>query len=169
MFFLYCLKHHTQAVLRVFPGIVSASLKYMCKKIRTKTLKEKLFSFLVYIPEPEKTVERFWEDHYHGIGEWYLKQKKDDDLIITASPYFLVSVAGKRLGVRVIGTQMDIRNGIITGENCHDSEKVLRFQEAFPNEEIQEFYSDSYSDSPMAVLARKAFLVKKGKLLPWQS
>ena len=59
------------------------------------------------------------------------RQRIKDDLIVTASPEFLVGEAGRRLGVRVIGTRMDVRTGRIEGENCHDEEKVRRFRAAF--------------------------------------
>ena len=43
-----------------------------------------------------------------------------------------------------------------------------RFREIFPDGKIGEFYSDSYSDTPLARLAEKAFLVKGDRLLPWE-
>ena len=169
MFFLYCLKKHPGAVLRVFPGILSASLRYAFGTIPTKALKEKLFAFLRCLPDAEKTVERFWDEHFSGVEDWYLSRKRSDDLIVTASPAFLVGEAGRRLGVAVIGTQMDIFSGRIEGENCHDEEKVRRFRAAFPDAEIGEFYSDSLSDAPMARLAEKAFLVKRGNVSAWRT
>ena len=36
------------------------------------------------------------------------------------------------------------------------------------NGDIDEFYSDSVSDAPLAKLAKKAFLVEDNKLLPWE-
>ena len=167
-FFFYCLRHRPGAVLRVLPGILSAGIRYACKAISTKALKEKLFAFLRFLPEPQKTVERFWDDRFAGIGDWYLARKRPDDLIITASPEFLVGEAGRRLGVAVIGTRMDPRSGVIEGENCHDEEKLRRFRAGFPEAEIDEFYSDSHSDEPLAAVAAKAFLVRKGTLRPWR-
>jgi phosphoserine phosphatase len=51
--------------------------------------------------------------------------------------------------------------------NCHGEEKVRRYREAFGDAPIDEFYSDSYSDTPLAKLAAKAYLVKGDKRLPW--
>lgn len=168
-FFLYILRRYPGAVLRVFPGIVSASLRYAAGRISTKSLKEKLFAFLPYLPDTENTVVRFWDEHFSGVREWYLQRKRKDDLIITASPAFLVSEAGRRLGVEVIGTQMDIRSGRIDGENCHDYEKVRRFRALYPDKEIGEFYSDSRSDAPLAEIAAKAFLVSKDRISVWKT
>ena len=44
-FFLYCLKHYPGTVLRTLPQIAINSALYACKLIRTKELKEQLFSF----------------------------------------------------------------------------------------------------------------------------
>ena len=167
-FFLYCLKRFPGTVLRTAPGILSAALRYAFGAIGTKELKEELFSFLRSLDDPEAVVKSFWNTHFSGIGEWYLRQKKPDDLIITASPEFLVCEAGRRLGVEVIGTRMDIRTGRIEGENCHDEEKIRRFREVFPDAGIEAFYSDSLSDTPLAQIADRAFLVDKGKLSAWR-
>ncbi len=167
-FFLYCLKKHPGAVLRVFPGIAAAALRYACGAIPTKALKEKLFAFVRYLPDAGKTAARFWDEHFSGVGKWYLDQKRPDDLIITASPEFLVGEAGRRLGVEVIGTRMDPRTGRIDGENCHDAEKLRRFRRAYPDASIEAFYSDSLSDAPLAEIAERAYLVNKGKLSAWR-
>jgi hypothetical protein len=167
-FFIHCLKKYPGAVLRVAPGILSASLRYACGRIGAKQLKEKLFAFLRYLPDPEAAVKRFWDEHFSGIGEWYLSRKRPDDLIITASPEFLVREAAARFGAAVIGTRMEPVSGRIEGENCHDEEKVRRFRAACPTGVIEEFYSDSLSDLPLAKLAKKAFLVRKGKLTDWR-
>ena len=103
-----------------------------------------------------------------NIADWYLAQKRDDDLIISASPEFLLRPITEKLGVQLIATRMDSRTGRITGNNCHDSEKISRFLRDYPNGSVDVFYSDSLSDSPMAWFASKAFLVKEGReLVPW--
>ena len=168
-FFRYCLRKHPRALLRVSPGIISGALRYAFGAIGAKALKEKLFAYLRFLPDPESTVKSFWDERISAVQAWYLKQKRPDDLIITASPEFLVEEAGRRLGVEVIGTRMDIRSGRIEGENCHDREKVRRFRAVYPDAEIEAFYSDSLSDTPLAELAGKAFLVKRGKLTDWQT
>ena len=44
-----------------------------------------------------------------------------------------------------------------------------RFYAAFPGGKIDEFYSDSYSDQPLADLAKRAFLVRGEDVLPWDA
>lgn len=41
------------------------------------------------------------------------------------------------------------------------------FMKWFPNGKIEDFYSDSYSDSPLAEISKKAFLVKGNELKDW--
>ncbi len=167
-FFLYCLRTHPHAVLCTGKDILRYATLYARKAVNTKELKEKLFAFLLFLPEPEKVVRAFWDRHFStGIRSWYLAQKRSDDLIISASPAFLVEEACRRLGVSCIATRMDIDSGRIDGENCHDVEKTRRFLAEYPDGVIERFYSDSLSDTPLAMLADQAWLVKKDKLSPW--
>lgn len=167
-FYKYCLVKYPAAVLRRLPCALGAALGYAAGRIDTKRLKEQFFSFLCYI-DADAAVESFWEKKLDGVGEWYLAQKRDDDIIISASPEFLLEPVAKRLGVRLIGTRMDKRTGRITGANCHDSEKVRRFYEQYPDAHTECFYSDSLSDTPMAEIADRAFLVNRGRLSPWKT
>ena len=166
-FYLFCLKKYPFAVLRTLPKTLAFAAAYGVKKMPTKRLKEQLFSFLRHLPDVDAAVADFWEEHRSGIGQWYLDQKKEDDVIISASPYFLLRPMAEELGVGLIATPMDKHSGKILGENCHDVEKVRRFQEQYPGGHTEKFYSDSLSDTPMAVIADEAFLVSRGKLSPW--
>lgn len=167
-FYLYCLRKHPLAVLRSIPRSAVYAIGHLFGAVRTTKLKEKLFSFLKHIPEPEKLSEEFWDHNSHRIGKWYHARKQSDDVIVSASPEFLLKPVARRLGARLIATRMDPSSGRIEGENCHDHEKVRRFRELFPNAVVHEFYSDSDADSPMARLAQKAFRVDREKLSPWR-
>lgn len=166
-FYKYCMAKYPCAVWRTIPGTIAKTIKFAAKRIGTKELKEQLFSFLRYIDDIDAVVASFWDENFCLIGDWYLRQKRDDDIIISASPEFLVAPAAERLGVRLIGTVMDKHSGRIEGVNCHDREKVRRFYAQHPGAHTEEFYSDSLSDTPMAEIADRAFLVNKGKLSPW--
>ena len=109
----------------------------------------------------------FWNEYFCRMEPWYLEQMKSDDLIISASPEFLLRPAAEKLGVRLIATPMNPYTGKISGKNCHDLEKKRRFLEEYPEEAIENFYSDSRSDQPMAELAKSAWLVKEHQCFPW--
>lgn len=166
-FVMFCLRRHPAAVLRALPGTALAGLRVLCKKDSVKALKERVFAFLSELEDVDGEVREFWQSHRDNLEPWYLRQREPDDLIISASPEFLLKPIADELGVRLIATVMDKHSGKILGENCHDTEKVRRFNEIFPGVTPARFYSDSLSDSPMAAISKRAFLVNKGDIRPW--
>jgi phosphatidylglycerophosphatase C len=167
-FLMHCLKKYPAAFLPALPGFILRGAGKLMGVTSTQRLKEKIFSFVSRVPDVDAELEEFWSGHEKNIQSWYLAQRREDDLIISASPDFIVRPAAERLGVRLIATPMDKRTGRICGKNCHDEEKVRRFRAEFPDEQVEEFYSDSLHDTPMARLAQRAFIVGRGgKLTPW--
>jgi hypothetical protein len=166
-FYMYCMKRYTLPVLKTIPGTLGKLADYKRHKTSAKPLKEQLFSFLPAIPDIDKTVSDFWQENKGRIVPWYLRQKKSDDIIISASPEFLLKPICDELGVRLIATRMDKYTGKIIGENCHDEEKVRRFNAEYPGAHTEKFYSDSLSDTPMAKVADRAFIVDKDNITPW--
>lgn len=166
-FYLFCLKRHKK-ILTLAPSLLGAFLKFYVFKKGTKTdFKEKMYRFLTYC-DTEKDVNDFWKEYIGNIKPFYLKQKKDDDVIISASPEFLLNPVCKRLKIKnLMASKVDMHSGKYSGVNCHGKEKVKRFYEAFPDGKIDNFYSDSYSDSPLAEIAKKAFMVDGDKVEGW--
>lgn len=167
-FVRYCLRRFPRAVLKALPASCLTGLQWAVKRCETKELKEKLFSFLPYLDDVDRIVLEFWDEHRDRIAAWYRKQKQADDLIISASPEFLLRPIADELGVALIATRMDRHTGLIVGNNCHDAEKISRFLKDYPGGKVDKFYSDSLSDSPMAWFAEEAWLVKDGtEFTPW--
>ena len=103
-----------------------------------------------------------------GFSKYYLAQKRPDDVIISASPSFLLRDICKELGIgTLIASEADEKTGKWLRKNCYGAEKVVRYREIFGDEKIDEFYSDSLSDSPLAEIAEKAFVVDYENLTPW--
>ena len=168
LFFCYCLRHHTLAVSKCFPSAAIQFIRYLIRgKSDAQKLKEALFSFLNRIDNIEVLVQQFWEKHADRIVSWYLMQKSPEDVIISASPEFLLLPVAQRLGVNLIATPMNPYTGKIEGKNCHDHEKVRRFRERYPAGAVDAFYSDSRVDDPMAELASKAYLINGNEYVPW--
>ena len=116
----------------------------------------------------KKDLPDFWDTHIGNIKDFYKKQQKKDDVIISASPEFLLAPICQRLGIQyLMASRVDPKTGVYDGINCHGKEKVRRFYEVFPNGVIDEFYSDSHSDDPLAEIAKRAFIVKKEVLTDW--
>lgn len=166
-FVMYCLRHYPRAVLHCLPGVTATGIQALRRKAETKELKEQAFSFLPRLDDVERIVSEFWAEHRQNLESWYLEQKSSNDLIVSASPDFLLRPICEELGVSLIATPMNPYTGKIHGLNCHDEEKVRRFRLEVPGGHIENFYSDSLSDTPLAKLADHAWLVKKGVLSPW--
>lgn len=164
-FYQYQLKKYPKIIIR-FPGTV---LKLFCCKLGliTKTqFKEYFYRFLQDVPDVDQEVQNFWKRNKGKISAWYLKKQKETDLIISASPEFLLQPVCQEFGIKnLIASEVDKKSGKYTGENCYGQEKKRRFLEKFPGFEIEEFYSDSKSDLPLAQIAYKSFLVKNEKLI----
>ncbi len=167
-FLIFCILRHPKT-LRCVPSIISGYVKYFIfKKGRKEDFKEKAFSIVKYCSFP-KDIEDFWRKNKSKIKSFYLNQKKADDVIISASPRFLLEPICIELGIKhLICTEVEENTGKFLSLNCWGQEKVVRFKKEFGNAEVQEFYSDSLSDTPMAELANTSYLVKGDKLLPWK-
>ena len=166
-FYLYALKQKP-SLIRHIPKQAMGFLLYSLKRIGKTELKEYFFSFLSGI-EAEKLAEDFWNQNQHRIYKWYLDQQQPDDIIISASPKFLLQPICNRLGIHhLIASKVDPETGMFAGENCRGQEKVRRLEVEYRITHIDSFYSDSQSDLPLAQIADKAFLVVNGDLRKWE-
>lgn len=167
-FFFYALKKKP-GLLRFFPRQAVGFALYACKRITKTQMKERFFRFLAGM-DAAACVESFWDANQEKIFDWYPLQQKKDDIVISASPEFLLTPICKRLGIaHLIASRVDVHSGKFTGENCHGQEKVTRLYAEYPAAQIDSFYSDSLSDLPLAKLAKEAFLVKDGKVTEWSN
>lgn len=167
-FFFYCLKNYPKTRSKIFP-VIWYGAGFGLRIVKKKNFKQKLFSIVSKIDDLEKAVESFWDENQKKIHKWYLEMKQPTDVIISASPEFLIGPIAARLGAEcMMATKVDSKTGLFDGENCHGEEKVLRFYEKYPDGEIDEFYSDMYCDTPLARLAKKAYIVKGEKLSDWK-
>ena len=167
-FFFYELRKHP-SLLRYLPKQCVGFVKYFLKVIDKTAMKSNFYCYLKGVRDIDGEVSRFWDRYQNNIHSWYSSRHRDDDVVITASPEFLVSEGCRRLNIPVcLGTPVVKDECYINGINCHDTEKVRRFVEAgFSADSVEEFYSDSYSDQPMRDLAVRGYLVKGEKLQEW--
>ena len=165
-FLLFAIKKQPSVFLNIF-RVIPAAIRYRQKKISVEQLKETLFGFLPKIKDIDALTDSFVEEYSGHIQKWYLEKQRDDDVIISGSPEFYVGKFGKKFGFEVISTRMDKHTGKIEGSNCTKEEKVRRLMEVHPGAAVENFYSDSLKDTPMARIAEKAFMVKKHRITKW--
>lgn len=166
-FIKYCSKRYKKAYITIIPTLWAFFL-YMLG-IYTKTqFKERMYRFLKYIPDIDAAVGDYWDTHEKNILDYYRKQHREDDIIISASPEFLLRPICDRLGVkRIIASRVDKHTGKYTGENCWGPEKVVRLKNEYGIEHCDNFYSDSFSDTPLAEIADRAYIVRRNDLTEW--
>jgi HAD superfamily phosphoserine phosphatase-like hydrolase len=165
-FFLFAIKRKPTALLRL-PKQFWGFVLYGLKQIDKTKLKEYFYSFLPAV-DGESLLEAFWDQNQHKIFSWYPQMHQPEDIVISASPEFLLRPICRRLGIeRLIASKVDIRTGKYTGVNCRGKEKVRRLEAEYQITEIDNFYSDSHSDLPLAKIARKAYLIKQGAITEW--
>lgn len=166
-FYCFCVRKHP-TVLYALPAQILGLLQFKLGIIEKRCFKEKFYSFLQYLENVEKDITLFWDSNGYKIKKWYLRQRREDDVIISASPEFLLQDICERLGIKyLIASKVDPRSGECQSANCYGVEKVKRFQEEFPAQVFEKFYSDSYSDMPMTALAKQSFLVNKDAIKRW--
>ncbi len=165
-FYLFALRRHP-ALVRFFPMQLFGICGYLRKKFGKTKMKECFFSFLQGV-DAERLAEEFWEQNYAGIQQWYLDRKEPEDVVISASPEFLLLPICRRLGIRhLIASRVDPQTGRFTGKNCYGREKAFRLQTEMGVCRVDGFYSDSVSDLPLAELADHAWLIRKGVIQRW--
>ena len=130
-----------------------------------KRIKEIFAFYLRLVPNKERLVVRFWKMNVNKLKYRLIRDMSADDIVISASPKFIVNVAVKAIGVQnCIATDMDIKSGKIVGKNCYGKVKLERFGLDFPNLKLNAFYSDSLSDLSMKAVSSDFYLVKGDKV-----
>lgn len=159
-FGLWCMKRHPKLWLTYFPQTFKNGLLFLMGKMPNYLMQRKLFSYLTMIDDFDVQIERYWDRYEKRISRWYLAQKRDDDLIISSSPACIIAPIAKRLGVRYMATEYDRDYGVFLDNLMYAREKARYIiDQGFPV--IEHFYSDSLSDTPLALCAEKAHLVTR--------
>lgn len=164
-FFKYCLKRKKSIIFDIISICFMLGL-YLIKVIEKEKFKSSFFRFLKRI-DGEAYTKDFWQENEHKIKDFYKKKHKKSDIVISASPYFLLEPIAKIYGFKLIATNMDIKTGRIKGVNCYGKEKVKRLN-AIGIKSCDNFYSDSLSDLPMFKIAKKGYIVKQETIIPYE-
>ena len=167
-FYFFCLRRYP-SICRFIPIQLYGAIRLALGCVDKTAFKQRFFTYYQGIPHLDALASVFWDSHEGGIKDWYRQQHRPDDVVISASPEFLLQPICARLGIKyLLASRVDPETGIYTGKNCDGQEKVRRFREAFPQGAVDCFYSDSLSDTPLARIARESYIVRGDKLIPWE-
>jgi len=165
-FFKFCIKKNKKCLL-ILPKLSFALFLYLIKIKEKEYFKSVFFSFIKYFKNIDNLIEEFWRENKNKIKEFYKSQKKETDIIISASPEFLLKPISLELNFKLIGTLVDKKTGKLIGNNCYGKEKVERLKEINITK-CDNFYSDSLSDTPVSLIAKKSYIVKDNELINWK-
>ncbi len=143
----------------LLPEVLLALLLYGVKIIKKEGFLRMLEFFVIFVPCRQKFVKRFWDKNFKCIKQWYLDVKQPTDLVISASPAYLIEEICGRLNVRCI-TSASSQNGTVVGKHCYGARKVELYRQQFGQTPLETFYSDSMSDEPMFKMAKLGYFVK---------
>ncbi|MDD3048811.1 MAG: haloacid dehalogenase-like hydrolase [Bacilli bacterium] len=162
-FFAFCMFRNYK-VIPYAPASLYGLVKYKLGLLNLTEGDKSFCEFLVHIKNLDAEVEIFWNKHIRKIYPWYLAEKKEDNLIVTSSPTFLIAPICKKLGVNnFIGTEVDIKNGNFIGKVCNKEEKRRRYTELYGDQVINQFCTDSFDDEPLFGVSEKVYMLKKGQ------
>lgn len=128
----------------------------------TKDLERYMKPFLKHKELFLSLVPEFWEKNAHKLYPHMLEKIKKDDVIVTASPSFLIKGIEDVLNTKnVLATEVNLQKWTLEYLNFQTN-KVKIFQKKYSHKTIDEFYTDSYNDEPFMKISKNVFLVKKG-------
>jgi len=137
---------------------------FKLKLVKDQTYREHTYPYISYIPNIKQVVKDFWDEHIKDIYPYYLKNHKEDDVVVSATPRILLEDAMKRLKIKtLICTEMDIKTGEI-GKLCRAEEKVVRYNKVFNEKPFENYYFDKDHDMFLMKYAKNGFRVINGEL-----
>ena len=167
-FYLFCFKKNKKIIRRI-PSFCLSMFLHIVKKNSKEQLKENYFSFLNDIKEIDNIINEFWDSHKNKIKEFYIDIDHSNDIIISASPYFLLKPICDELKIKdLIATEVNKNNGKFLSLNCYGEEKVKRLKKKYKNINIEKFYTDSLSDLPLINISNESYIVNKNKIIEYQ-
>lgn len=165
-FYLFVLVRKPK-LIRLLPKVFYMLARYKACKITEEKMvleSEKHIKTLFCELDLDTLIPKFWDKNQKKIKKFYLENKKEDDVILSAGAQCLIDEISGRIGVKnAIATEFDPNTGKIT-RLCFRRNKVNVFKSSFPGERIDEFYTDSMNDAPMFELSKRVFLVKGNKV-----
>jgi phosphoserine phosphatase len=153
------------STLKYLKQAIKLYIKYKRNNLSIEQLESTVFNILDSInvskEKIDELVEIFWKKNKKRLNYKLLSQMKENDIIISASPSFLISKL--ELPTKNIFTsQIDLDNKKIEFL-CFGENKKKKWNELYKNIKIEKLYTDSFVDMPLMLISNEVYLVKKGR------
>lgn len=164
--FSFYMIRHNKKIIRYVPTILFTLAGYKMCLLSKERLENIINDFCAGVLDgtesPVDFVKPFWKENAHKLNRRLLAMISPDDVIISASPIFLIEGIGEKLNTdKLVGTEVDFEQKKIKWFNFGGN-KVKRYKALYGDKTIDAFYTDSYNDKEMMDISRKVFIVKKG-------
>ena len=157
-FGVWCCNRHPYLWLTFFPKALRIYYLFQRGKM-TRARMTLEFLKILRLRDFEQLIEGYWDRNEKHISAWYLARQKPDDLIITAAPSCIIEPIARRIGFQYVATEYDREYGVFLNNLMYAKNKAwYMIEHGLPV--IENFYSDSLSDTPLALCAEKAYMVK---------
>ena len=106
-FYLFCLIKKF-LIVKFLPLFIIYIFLYKLKLKTKEEMKEKFFAFLVCFSDIDELIDLFLKKNEKKIKDFYVSTNHSKDIIISASPYFLLKPICEKLKVRdLIASDVD--------------------------------------------------------------
>ena len=169
--FIKFLINKKKILITQLPKMFINLLKYKLKLINKETMKECFFESFSKFDNIDDLVKEFWDKNRNKLKDFFTKKKTHkNDIIASASPYFLLEPIAKEFKVKeLFASPVDKKTGKYNGINCHGVEKVRLINNKYKDCIVEEMYSDdAKADGPLLELANKSYIVKKNKIIKYE-
>lgn len=167
-FTVFMIKKNKRIILwlpKIFFNLIRYKLCIISREEIESKMNEFMGEFLNDKEDMLRSIDEFWEKNQKNLNEVTLKEVNPEDIILTASPSFLINgIKDKIIAKNIISSEIDLDKKQIVYLNFGEN-KVKKYKEAYGNLKIDGFYTDSYNDKDMMDISEKAFLVKKNKVI----
>ena len=169
--FIKFLMSKKKSIILHIPKMSLYFIKYKLKLIKKETMKECFFEIFAKFENIDELVKEFWNINQKKLKNFFINKKTHkNDIIASASPYFLLSPIADKYKVKdLFASPVNKKNGKYIGKNCHGVEKVKLINNKYENVQIEEMYSDdANADRPLLELAKKSYIVKGNKIIDYE-
>ena len=164
---LYMLRYNKR-ILLFLPDLLWNLISYKLCIVSREKLERRINDAIKVIVRDREEILRlsrsFWLRNSHKLDEHILRLIDEEDLIITAGPFFLIDAIKHRLNTRnLICSEVDWERREVSYFNFGDN-KVKRYRELCGEKKIDRFYTDSFNDKAMMDISERVFIVRNGNI-----
>ena len=162
--FTFFMIRHNKKIIRHVPKILINLVGYKMHLVKKDKLELLTNDFLDRVLDGTDSltdfVGKFWSTHAHKLNKDVVSLIGPDDVIITASPTFLISGISNLINTEnILGTEIDLKQKRLVWYNFGEN-KVERYRSEYGYREIDAFYTDSFYDVDLMRISREVFLVR---------